>query len=44
VLAGVVFAWLYRRHGDLRLAIMAHAVANALLAAYVLTTAHYEFW
>jgi len=23
VLAGVVFAWLYRRHGDLRLAIMA---------------------
>ena len=43
-LAGLVFAWLYRRHGDLRLAILAHGVTNALLGAYVLATAHYEFW
>ena len=44
VLAGLVLAWLYRRHGDLRLAILAHAVTNVLLGAYVLATGHYEFW
>jgi uncharacterized protein len=44
VAAGIVFCWLYKRRGDIREAIVAHAVANALLFAYVLKYSAFEFW
>jgi uncharacterized protein len=44
VFAGIVFCWLYKRRGDIREAIVAHAVANALLFAYVLKYSAFEFW
>jgi CAAX prenyl protease-like protein len=43
-LAGLAYAWLYRRTGDLRLAVLAHAVTNGLLGVFVLSTGRYEFW
>lgn len=42
--AGLLYAWLYRRHQDLRLPVLAHATTNALLAAYVVGATRYEFW
>jgi uncharacterized protein len=44
VVAGIVFCWLYKRRGDIREAIVAHAVANALLFAYVIKFSAFEFW
>jgi membrane protease YdiL (CAAX protease family) len=44
LLAGLAYAWLYRRHGDLRLAVFAHALTNAALAAYVVGDTHFEYW
>lgn len=43
-LAGLAYAWIYRRRGDLRMAVLAHAVTNAMLAAYVLATGRWDFW
>jgi uncharacterized protein len=44
VIAGIAFCWLYKRRGDLREAVLAHAVANALLFAYVVKYSAFEFW
>jgi uncharacterized protein len=44
VVAGIAFCWLYKRRGDLREAVLAHAVANALLFAYVWKFSAFEFW
>ena len=43
-LAGLAYAWIYRRRGDLRMAVLAHAVTNAMLAAHVLATGRWDFW
>ncbi len=43
-LAGLAFAWLYRRHRSLWPAVLAHAVANLALGAYVLASGDYGFW
>ncbi len=43
-LAGLAYAWLYRRSGKLWLAIIAHAVTNAALAIWVLRTSQWQFW
>jgi CAAX prenyl protease-like protein len=43
-LAGLAYAWLYRRSGNLWIPILAHAVTNALLGAWVLRTASWWFW
>lgn len=42
--AGMAYAWAYRRHGDLRVGIIAHGVTNAALGAYVITRGAVEFW
>lgn len=42
--AGLIFCLLYKRRGDLREAVVAHAVANALLFAYVVKFSAFEFW
>lgn len=42
ILAGVAFAWLYRRTADLRVVIAAHAVTNALLEVWVVRTGNWH--
>lgn len=44
LLAGLVYGELYRRTGSLWVVILAHAVTNAVLGAYVLWTGHWWFW
>jgi CAAX prenyl protease-like protein len=41
--AGLVYAWLYRR-GSLWLPIIAHAATNLALGLYVVTTGEWKFW
>jgi CAAX prenyl protease-like protein len=43
-LAGLVYALALRRRGELADAVLAHAVTNGLLAAYILTTGEWVFW
>ncbi len=44
VIAGMLFALAMYRRGALFDAIIAHATANAMLAAYVLTTHRWSLW
>jgi exosortase E/protease (VPEID-CTERM system) len=44
ICAGMLFAFAVYRRGRLADAILAHAVANALLAAYILTTGNWSLW
>ena len=43
-IAGVVFAFAMTRRGKISDAITAHAVTNALLAVYVLSTGNWQLW
>jgi uncharacterized protein len=43
ILAGLVYAWLYR-HTGLRAAIAAHALTNLLLGLWVVHTGQWQFW
>jgi CAAX prenyl protease-like protein len=43
-IAGLVYAWLYRRSGKLWTAVLAHAVTNAMLGLWVIWTGRWEFW
>lgn len=44
LLAGLAYAWLYKRSGNLWVPILAHAVTNGLLGAYVLATGTWTLW
>ena len=44
ILAGLVYGLLYKHTGRLWYAIAAHALTNALLAAWVVAGAHWEYW
>ncbi|HSJ99022.1 MAG TPA: CAAX prenyl protease-related protein, partial [Myxococcota bacterium] len=44
LLAGLAYAWLYRRSGSVRVPILAHAVTNGALAAWILATGSWRFW
>lgn len=44
VVAGLAYAWLYRRTGRLWTAVIAHAVTNGLLGVWVIATGRWEFW
>ncbi len=44
VAAGLIFGCLVRRSGKLGDAVAAHAMANALIAAYVLIGGHWQYW
>lgn len=44
ILAGVVYAWLYRRTGSLRAPIVAHGVTNGILGVWVVITGNWQFW
>ena len=42
--AGLAYAWLYRRQGRLWTAVLAHAVTNGVLGAWVVATGRWAFW
>ena len=44
ILAGVAYAWIYRRTGNLWAPIIAHAVTNLLLGVWVVATGNWQFW
>jgi CAAX prenyl protease-like protein len=44
IIAGLVYGQLYRRSGNLWLAIAAHGVTNGLLGAWVLWSGQWQFW
>lgn len=43
-IAGLAYAWLYRRTGKLWVAILAHAVTNGALGVWVVMTGQWRFW
>ena len=43
-LAGYAYGWLYRKTGNIWLSILAHAVTNGSLGAWVLYTGNWQFW
>jgi uncharacterized protein len=44
IVAGLAYAWLYRRTGRLWVPVIAHAVTNAALGIWVVATGHWAFW
>ncbi|MHB1144140.1 MAG: CAAX prenyl protease-related protein [Thiobacillus sp.] len=44
LIAGLAYGWLYIRTRNLWAPIIAHAVTNGALGAYVVTTGHWSFW
>jgi uncharacterized protein len=44
VVAGLAYAWLYRKTGKLWVAVISHAVTNAMLGVWVVWTGRWEFW
>jgi uncharacterized protein len=44
ILAGLAYAWLYIRTGRLWTAVIAHAVTNGALGAWVVMTGNWQFW
>ena len=44
VVAGLAYAWLYRRTGRLWVPVIAHAVTNGLLGAWVVFTGNWGYW
>jgi CAAX prenyl protease-like protein len=44
ILAGLSYALLYMRSGKLWLAVIAHAVTNGALGAWVVATGNWQFW
>lgn len=44
IVAGLAYAWLYRKTGKLWVAVIAHAVTNGMLGVWVIATGRWEFW
>lgn len=44
LVAGLAYAWLYKKTGNLWVPILAHAVTNGLLGAYVVATGTWSLW
>jgi len=44
IVAGLAYAWLYRRTGKLWTAVIAHAVTNGALGIWVVLTGQWQFW
>jgi len=44
IVAGLAYAWLYRRTGKLWTAVIAHAVTNGMLGVWVVKTGQWQFW
>lgn len=44
IVAGLAYAWLYRRSGSLWTAVIAHAVTNGVLGVWVVLNGTWQFW
>ncbi|MBF4991215.1 CAAX prenyl protease-related protein [Methylophilus sp. QUAN] len=44
LLAGLVYAWLYRHFQVLWVSILAHVTTNAVLGLWVMYTGHWQYW
>lgn len=44
IIAGLAYAWLYKRTGKLWAPIVAHAVTNGVLGVWVVLLGNWEFW
>ncbi len=44
IVAGLAYAWLYRRTGKLWVPVIAHAVTNGVLGGWVVLTGNWGFW
>ncbi|MBC7699881.1 CAAX prenyl protease-related protein [Aquabacterium sp.] len=44
ILAGLAYAWLYKRTGSLWAPILAHAVTNGVLGVWVVLYGNWQFW
>ena len=44
IVAGLAYAWLYRRTGKLWVPVIAHAVTNGALGVWVVATGNWAFW
>ena len=44
IVAGLAYAWLYRRTGKLWVPVIAHAVTNGSLGLWVIATGNWAFW
>lgn len=44
IIAGLAYAWLYRRTGKLWVAVIAHGVTNGALGVWVVVTGNWQFW
>jgi CAAX prenyl protease-like protein len=44
LIAGVVYTWLYKKTGNLRVPIISHAVTNGTLGLWILATGNWRFW
>jgi CAAX prenyl protease-like protein len=44
IVAGLAYAWLYMRSSKLWMPVIAHAVTNGALGAWVLATGQWQFW
>lgn len=44
IVAGLAYAWLYRRTGSLWAPILAHAVTNGVLGVWVVVLGQWQFW
>jgi uncharacterized protein len=44
IVAGLAYAWLYRRTGKLWVPVIAHAVTNGVLGVWVVMTGNWAFW
>jgi uncharacterized protein len=44
VVAGLAYAWLYRRTGKLWVAVIAHAITNGALGVWVVLTGNWAYW
>jgi CAAX prenyl protease-like protein len=44
IIAGLAYGWLYRATGNLWVPVIAHAVTNGLLGAWVLNTHSWQYW
>jgi uncharacterized protein len=44
LLAGLVYAWLYRRFQVLWIPVLAHMITNAVLGAWVVFGGHWQYW
>jgi hypothetical protein len=44
LIAGVVYTWLYKKTGNLRVPITSHAVTNGTLGIWILATGNWTYW